>query len=123
MRLLGRIRNFSHQSADIVTSVAPPLRKVLFLKAGTAWENSIQITLSGGGNYDQFYLSFRDNNATRGDMTGTVPTIAWTGLSLSGTITLAVVLKSTGRANMGLVMRNSTSGDWSMFEMEWNIVS
>jgi hypothetical protein len=114
--------NFQHQSADILTTLAPPLRKILFLKAGTSWENNIQITLSGGGTYDQFYLSFRDNAGTRGDSQGAVPVIAWTGLALAGTVTLDVVLRKVGQAVMGLVMHNNTSGDWSMFEMEWIIV-
>lgn len=110
----------SHQTASLAATVAPPLRKILYLKAGPSWQNLIPINL-GAGTYDSFQLSFRDNAGTRGDSAGTIPVISFAA-SLGAIVQLSVTLHRPLIAMMGLVMRNTSSGDWSMFEMEWRVV-
>ena len=111
--------NFSHQTAKLTGAL--PLRNVIFLRAGRNWSNKI-ILAFGGASFNEVELSFRDNAGTRGDAAGTVPTIGWDTNVFTGNVTLNVTLNGTGVAIMGLAMRNSGSGDRSMFEMEWHIV-
>ena len=111
--------NFSHQTRNASATLALPLQRVIFLRGGTQWEMSIPINF-GGATYSDLQLSFRDNAGTRGDMSGTVPVIAFSGL-FTGSQTLTVTLKQLGRVNMGLRVIDG-SAQWSMFEMEWIIV-
>lgn len=110
----------SHLTANLGATVAPPLQKILYLKAGRSWLNKVVIQL-GGTSYSDFQLSFRDNAATRGDAAGTVPVISF-AVSTAGAVTLDLTLHRPAIAFMGLVMKNTSSGDWSMLEMEWRIM-
>ena len=113
--------NFQHLTSKAGDpTLAPPLTKLIFLRAGTQWKNSIQIAI-GGATYNDLQLSFRDNAATRGDCRATIPVIAFTGGALTNTITLDVVLKTPGHFMMGL-RAIDTLGNKSMFEMEWVVV-
>jgi hypothetical protein len=113
--------NFQHLTAKIGDgTIAPPLLKVIFLRTGTQWKNTIQLSL-GGVTYNDLQLSFRDNAATRGDCRSTIPVISFTGGALTGTINLDVVLKTTGHFMIGLRAIDG-SANKSMFEMEWKIV-
>lgn len=105
-------------TAKIDSTVAIPLRKVIFLRGGTSWKMRIPIDF-GGSTYTDIQLSFRDNAATRGDAQGTWPVIQFGG-SFTGVCTLEVVIKTMGRVSIGL--RAVTGGTTSMFEMEWMIV-
>ena len=112
--------NFQHltgKGGD--TTITLPLLKVIFLRGGAQWKNSIRLTL-GGATYNDLQLSFRDNAATRGDYRGTIPVISFTGGNLTATITLEVVLKTFGEYTMGL--RAYDGSNISMFEMEWIVV-
>jgi hypothetical protein len=112
--------NFQHQTANLLTTNAIPLRKILYLRAGTQWEMSIPISL-GGSTYTDIQLSFLNNAGTRGDAQGTVPVIQWTG-SFTGDVVLKVVLKVPGRFTIGL--RAATGGgSTSMFDMGWVVIS
>ncbi len=111
--------NFGHITRNSGATLAPPLAKVIFLRAGTDWEMSIPLNL-GGATYNELELRYRDNAGTRGDYAGTVPVIAFQGI-FTGSQTLAVTLKNTGRVSMGL-RGIDQSGNWSMFEMEWIVV-
>ena len=110
--------NFSHSTANVASTNAIPLRKVIFLRAGEQWQMTVPVSL-GGSTYTDIQLSFLDNAATRGDAQGTVPVIQWTG-SFTGDVSLKVTLKTPGKYTMGL--RAVTGGNTSMFEMEWIIV-
>jgi hypothetical protein len=111
--------NFSHSTANVASTNAIPLRKVIFLRAGRQWQMTIPVSL-GGSTYTDIQLSFLDNAATRGDAQGTVPVIQWTG-SFTGDVSLKVTLKEPGKYTMGL--RAVTGGNTSMFEMEWIVVA
>lgn len=65
-------------------------------------------------------LSFRDNAGTRGDQSGTIPVISFTG-SFTGSKNLVLTLKQLGHVVMGLRAIDSL-GAWSMYESEWIIV-
>ena len=112
--------NFQHLTDNLV--VPPPLRKVLFLKAGTAWQNIIPLNFGGASTFDEVELSFRDNAGTRGDSAGTIPVITFGGSYTGVSVLLNVTLQRTGIAIIGLKMRNTVGSDLSMFEMEWHIV-
>lgn len=113
--------NFSHLTVNAGAVLAPPLRKRVFLRAGTKWENTIPISI-GPDVHNDFQLSFLDNAGTRGDYAGTVPVIFFNA-SLSGAAnSLVVTLNYTGRAWMGLRSLNTNTGNYEMFEMEWIIV-
>lgn len=109
--------NFQHLTAKTDSSIAIPLRKLIFLRGGIEWSNRIPIDF-GGSSYTDLQLSFRDNAATRGDAQGTWPVIQFTG-SFTGLCTLEVVLRKIARVSIGL--RAVTGSTTSMFEMEWAI--
>lgn len=109
--------NFQHVTAKVDSSIAIPLRKLIFLRGGIQWSNRIPIDF-GGSTYTDLQLSFRDNASTRGDAQGTWPVIKFTG-SFTGLCTLEVVLKKMVRVSIGL--RAVTGGTTSMFEMDWAI--
>ncbi len=110
--------NMAHLSRNASASLAIPLRKVIFLKAGTEWENRIILTM-GGKFYNDFQLSLLNNAGTRGDEQGTVPVLSFTASTYVGTqLTLAVSIKTPGVFRMGL-RGVDQGGDWSMFEMLW----
>jgi hypothetical protein len=79
----------------------------------------------GGTTYTDIQLSFRDNAASSGDFsggsTGSIPVASFAG-NFTGAVDLKVVLKQFGRFSMMLVLKDNGSGNYSTFEMEWNIV-
>lgn len=116
--------NFSHQGGNFIGTVPPPLRKLLFLRAGPEWEMAIPINL-GAGTYNDLQLSFRDNAAVYGTFTGAptggIPVILFSA-GQTGVVTLKVSLKMTGTFVMAISARD-TVPNASLFEMEWNIVA
>lgn len=108
--------NFSHLTANVDSKLAPPLKKLLFLRGGTNWQMNTLLNL-GGATYNDIQLSFRDNAATRGDAQGTVPVFSFTGGSLTGLVTLSLVFKIFGQANLALRAIDGSS-NYSMFELE-----
>jgi hypothetical protein len=113
--------NFSHQTVNVGAVVPPPLRRRVFLRAGTKWQNTIPLSI-GPDIHNDFQLSFLDNAGTRGDYAGTVPVI-WFNTSLSGSAnSLVLTLRITGRVSVGLRSLNTNTGFYEMFEMDWFIV-
>lgn len=112
--------NFRHLTKSDNTAIAPALEKLIFLRAGRDWTNTIQIDF-GGTTYTDIQLTFRNNSATRGDKQGTVPVISFTGSSWTGTQDLEVILLKPGLVQMGMRLIDNSS-NWYYFEMEWNIV-
>lgn len=109
-----------HLTANLNTDLAPPLRKMLYLRGGTQWRMTFQLNFPV--QMDDVQLSFRDNAGTRGDYAGAVPVIDFSAAGpFSGTVALDVVLKQFGHACMGL-RTISNAGDYSMYESEWIIV-
>ena len=112
--------NFTHETWNSSSKLAPPLQNVIFLRGRTHWQNNIPINF-GSSSYVDIELSFLDNAATRGDYAGTYPVISWTG-SFTGSVTLHLTVKTMGQVKLGLRAIDS-SGNYSMFELICMIVS
>ena len=110
--------NFSHTTTNVASTLTPPMRKLVFMKAGTNYINNLPITL-GANNYTDLQLSFLDNAATRGDAQGTIPVIRWTGV-FTGAATLSLVLKRIGRFTLGFMGVDNAGPppNYSMFEVD-----
>lgn len=111
--------NFQHIMTNSAATIAPPVRKIVFMKAGTAWTNVLNLAVGSSPAFTEFQLSFMDNAACRGDEQGTIPVIRWTSGPYTGSQALSLVLKNTGRYTLGLVgVSNNSTPDWSMFEID-----
>jgi hypothetical protein len=91
--------SFLHQTANLLAATPIPLQKILFLKAGTDFQNNIVLAM--GGTFTEIQLGFRDAAGTRGDAQGTYPVIDWTG-SFSGNVTLGLTFNRPGYYALGL---------------------
>lgn len=110
--------NFSHLTWDSASAVPMPLRRTVFLRAGTEWKNTLYFTFPA--TITEAQLSFLNNAATRGDAQGTIPVILFSGSWVGGSIALDVVLLQPGSVRMGLWLKNGST--YYMFDMEWIIV-
>lgn len=110
--------NFQHKTRNSDSTLALPLKKVIFLRGGTQWNMSFQIEFVGEAGEDVM-LTFRDNYGTRGDAQGTIPVISFPGTQ-SGTKTLNLTLKTLGPVSMGIIA--TFSGMNTMLESEWIVV-
>jgi hypothetical protein len=108
--------SFSHQTFYELNTIAPPLHKLIFLRVGMQWKNTIPLHLEG----DNLYITFRDNLATRGDCQAAVPCIALESVALDS-FSLDVTLRLPGRYSMALVT-NQQGNDWRVYESEWVVV-
>ena len=103
------------------TKIAPPLRKLIYLRGGNQWAMSIPLTI-GATQTSDIHLAFMENAATRGDHAGTIPVISWSGSVYTGTLTLLVTLLPTqGDFWMGLRIVD-TSSNWSMYDSLWRVI-
>jgi hypothetical protein len=109
---------FSIKTRNSDSTLALPLKKVIFLRGGTQWNMSFQIEFVGEPGEDVM-LTFRDNYGTRGDAQGTIPVISFPGTQ-SGVKTLNLTLKTLGRVSMGIIA--TFSGMNTMLESEWVVV-
>jgi hypothetical protein len=98
--------NFSHLTWKGDSTVAPPLRRTIFLRAGNEWLNRIQFTISGM-TPTNVQLSFLSNAATRGDDQGTWPVIDFTGTFVGATLEISIL--GRGPVQMGMLVTNSTT--------------
>jgi hypothetical protein len=112
--------NMQHLTYNGASTVALPLRKLLFLRGGTEWQMNIPLNF-GAGSYPDIQISFRDNAATRGDYRGQIPVISFTGPGFSGNVSLQLTLKQYGHMIMGIRTIDS-GGNYAMYESEWIIV-
>ncbi|HET9137376.1 MAG TPA: hypothetical protein VFO76_12120 [Candidatus Kapabacteria bacterium] len=116
--------NVAHQVINVAANIPPSMQKVAFLRGGTQWQMTIPINFAGS-NHDNVQLSFRDNVASAGDFlnsaTGVIPVFSFSG-TFTGVNNLIITFKQTGRYVLGLVHHNASSGNWSMFEMEFVII-
>lgn len=114
----GNAFNFSHTTANISANLAPPLRKIVFMKAGALWTNSLPLSFAGSPDVVDVQLSFMENAATRGDAQGTIPVLQWTG-PMVGSQLLNLTLKHPGRFCLGIVtINNYSTPGWAMFELD-----
>lgn len=118
--------NFAHQTVNTSSTLALPLKKVIYLRGGLQWNNVLTLDL-GGASYNDFQLTFRDNAGTAGDYAGltqtTIPVVEVSGHTYSTSVSFNVVLKKLGKVDMVLRCKDSSSGNISLYEMEWNIVA
>ncbi len=116
--------NFSHKVVNTDSSLAIPMRKVMFMRGGRQWQMNIELDL-GTTPYSDIQLSLRDNAASAGDFldstSGSIPVISYSGTFTAHQM-FNVTIFNLGRVSMGLVMKNNDTGAYSMFEMEWVVV-
>ena len=110
--------NFNHLTWDDSSAVPIPLRRTMFLRAGTEWKNTLYLTLPA--TITEAQLGFLNNAATRGDNQGSIPVIRISGNWVGSGIALDVVLRQTGSVRMGLWLENGST--YYMFDMKWRIV-
>jgi hypothetical protein len=110
--------NFSHKTWYESGNVAPPLHKVVFLRAGTDWKMSIPLQMTES--HERLFVTFRNNLATRGDAQGTIPVLE---LSISGSeiFNLEVTLRFSAHVSMALIYTDSEES-FGAYESEWLIV-
>lgn len=113
---------FAHQMVNVSSTLAPPMRKVAFLRAGRKWNNILEFDM-GVLNYSNVQLSFRNNLATSGTFlngaAGTVPVISFTGV-FTGVNILQLTLLQPGVYSM--VLSGTNGGSSYAFEMEWIVL-
>ncbi|MBE0644274.1 MAG: hypothetical protein IH600_09355 [Bacteroidetes bacterium] len=111
--------NFSHLSWNDSSELPLPLRKIIFVRGGTQWENMLKFDF-GGTNIEEVQISFLSNATTRGDKQGTIPVIRWTEGSWSGNIVLSLVTKKTGIYTLGIWTFDGAN--YAMFELVLMVV-
>jgi hypothetical protein len=110
--------NFSHKTWYESGNVAPPLHKVLFLRAGTDWKMSIPLQMTA--TLQTLFVTFRNNLATRGDAQGTIPVLELSIADNSAFI-LEVTLRFSAHVSMALIHTDSEES-FRAYESEWLIV-
>lgn len=108
-----------HKMTNTSNDVPPALHKMVFMRGGKAWKNTIPLDL--GVAVDYVLLSFLENGGTRGDAQGQVPVIRFEALP-AGQHLLTLTLRHYGEMSMGLATKATASGDKAMMEMDWVIV-
>ena len=108
--------NFQNLTWNNAARIAPPLLRLLFLRAGQDWQMNIGLNL-GAGLFPSLELSFLDNAGTRGDYAATYPVISWTARNYTGVLSLQMTLKQVGRVRMGIAAIDN-GGVNSMFDFE-----
>lgn len=108
-----------HRTVNVAATVAPPLRKTVFMRAGIGWQNTVGINVGSSPTFASFQLSLLENAATRGDAQGTIPVFEWNSGPYSGLVQFGLVLYSPGRYTFGLLGVDSSSpANYSMFELD-----
>jgi hypothetical protein len=120
--------NTLHQMvAPNPASLPIAVQQIMFLKAGTAFDNNLFLDWKAGVTASIVQLSLRENSVTSGDFqnsgTGTVPVFAFPLTATFGNTgrNLQVTLLRPGRFNVGIVVFDSALNT-SMFEMEWIVL-
>jgi len=111
--------NQMHRTVNVAATVAPPLRKTVFMRAGMGWQNTVGINVGSSPTFASFQLSLLENAATRGDAQGTIPVFEWNSGPYSGLLQLGLVIDNPGRYTFGLLGIDSSSpANYSMFELD-----
>ena len=106
--------NFSHLTWNDSSTLAEPLKKMVFLRAGTQWENVLHFDF-GGTTIEEVQISFLTNAATRGDKQGTIPVIRWTDGTWTGNTVVKLVFKKAGIHTLGIWTYDGT--DYAMYDL------
>jgi hypothetical protein len=117
--------NYANQTVNTSSSLAPPIRKIIFLRGGSdQWQMKIPIDF-GGITVTDVQISYRDNGASGGTFiggsTGSIPVVHFSG-TFTGTADLFLTLKQFGRFPMLIVLKNNATSDYSAVELEFIIV-
>jgi hypothetical protein len=112
--------NFQHRTANLDAALTQPLKEVMFFRAGNEWIMNVPIGL-GTLAYPDLQLSFRNDAGTRGDYQGAIPVISFTARNYTGSVNLALTLRTTGTFIMGL-RAIDLRGNYYMYESTWRIV-
>jgi hypothetical protein len=111
-----------HQMVNVGATIPPALNKLVFLRAGSIWDNQVEINF-GASAYNNVYLGFRDNLGTSGvfinGSSGGVPVLSF-GNGITGNQVLHVTIAQPGIYSMVLSM--VLSGNYNAFEMEWVVL-
>jgi hypothetical protein len=108
------------------TQLPPTILRSCFLKAGNRFQTTINLDWTPGVTSTDVQLSFKDNSGVGGNLitgSSTVPVLAWSGNTFGG-LARALTISTIGPGRVAMVLRIiDNSGNWSMFEMDWNIVN
>ena len=117
--------NLSHQIVNTSATLQPPLKRIVFLRGGSDWQMKLQLVF-GGTTYTDIQLSFRDNGTSSGDFiggsSGSIPVVKFAG-NFTGNVDLLLTLKQFGTFPMMLVVKNNATAEYSVFELEFVVVS
>jgi hypothetical protein len=111
----------------VATNSKLPLavKKIVFLKAGMSFDNTIYLDWIGGATSTDVQISFRDNSVTSGNLdplggAPTVPVFQFLATATYGGAgrKLTVTVLRPGRYFVGIRVLDN-GGNYSMFEMEW----
>jgi len=115
----------SHGVVRTNTQLPATVQKIIFLKSGNNFLTTFFLDFAGGVTSTDIQLSIRDNSVTGGNFldsaTGTVPAFTFSGAFGGTSRKLAICTNGPGRVSMGMRVIDNAS-NWSMFEMDWNIV-
>ena len=113
----------NQQSTNTSSSVAMPLRKIAFCRAGRQWLNDIPLVFPASPQIVEVQLSLLENAATRGDNAGTIPVFRFAATPFSTTPNLRIVFKRPGRFVLGLLtINNAGTPGYALFELDAIVV-
>jgi hypothetical protein len=104
------------------SQLPPTVSKILFFKAGGRFITIIYLDWAAGVTSTDIQLSMRDNSVVGGNLIksqSTIPVFSFTGNTFGRKLTISTV--APARVPMTLRVIDNV-GNWSMFEMDWNIV-
>ncbi len=119
--------NASHAMTVNNNKLPVCVNNIMFLKAGTAYVNTLFFDWTGIITATDIQFSFRDNSVTSGmfmnGATGLVPVFTFPSTSTYGAFAmkLQVTLLQPGRYTVGLRIHDS-AGTWSLYEMQWIVL-
>jgi hypothetical protein len=116
----------SHGIVRSNVQLPPTVQKIIFLKAGNRFLTTFFLDWAAGVTSTDIQLSIRDNSTTGGNFingaNGTIPVFAWTNTFGGTKRKLTVCTTGPGRVNRAMRVIDNAA-NWSMFEMDWNIVN
>lgn len=115
--------NFSHVTGQVGSTIAPPVKKMVFMRAGIEWINTMIFSAPSSPAFTEFQLSMLENATTRGDAQGMIPVIRFNNGPYATSVGLALTIKRPGRFQFGLLgINNNSTPDYSMFELDIIVV-
>ncbi len=118
--------NSSHAMTATSTKLPRSVEKIMFLKAGAAFLNTLYLDWTVGVTSTDIQFSLNMNSVTSGDFTnsasGTIPVFAFKSATYGGTArSLNVTILRPGRYDVAIRIIDN-SGNSSMYEMFWIVL-